>query len=1268
MKRERSKKLQAIKVMLGILMALVLLPGGFITPARVAQADPGPLADVIFNYPFDVSTPPHNIEEAFDWTVFDHADGEHGGYDYAYTQSGSASLNGVATPSHVVFMNNVSGKIEPGLNNSIAFYGYAQPPFMDYVFADNGPSTGNAFIMRPLWMNFHTFSESGYLFNGKMEDGCYTGYAVVLQCGNSAGMLEGDHTQPNTAALRLYYINHEQWDTEQFTPGSAARGDRTLLATFITDISDINAGSTTANTPYRVEVSIDPLTRAFDVFINGSLRASVSQTDVAGGSGGATGFGFFTGYYEHDCSKLTRMRFEEITADSDPLPVISTSATVRFVRLGTNIELRQAETENGYVGQGYRIVQPQRLNIGDAEYHLVENSRGTSLWSDIRAMYRNTDNDPDINVTTLYYINPAEQATPPEKTARVGSEAWNSGTIDNPIYVRAGDQIEYDITLHAQCTAMMHNRFPLVFKDIGPNDELTYGCYIYNDDIDGLVPVGRNSGWVGNSGEYRFDYAYDKVTIVKLAQNIKNEEDFLDIVGNEWNGKEILAYWDFTETDPVYNPHADTSKVYVWVTKSDRMDGQDLNGFPATFYDMYVGGGGGVILTPARLDYTLLGYSIDIDDSDPENPATLEFTPYGWYNQWGVFALCFDSASEMNLGWLDTSQVTDFRRMFAAALVSGRTHKILDLSSFVFSDSASWDKDMLALSGLGLNSNSRIIVGSQEAKAWIQTRFGTALPFADYNPDTDRGILVSPTGSPSDVKVTDIIPDGLIIDESSITDGEGISHTLVGNTIVWTVPAGRLPVDLIVKATVDSANADGADFINTATVDFGGYMVDTGSTYHRYIAGYMVTEQYLLYDAGPTTTRLDADLVTAVTSGASYSVLGPLTELNGFVYLGYSLDGGLTVVQGAPPNPCFDSVRQDRQIQLYYQRVGGYSTVTIHFVDEDGSVIKAEQIEPVFLHTDYYLPLSYLSSFNDGVTNWTYYDYRLTDTVGVASRPLPASPIYPVTADSSGPLPAFADVTDGQHMTLYFTSARTVTVRFVELGNVSHVLHNTEAYFMDAVFDPGSALRHDGTGLTVYLAADIDLTRQFGKVYKYGNHYSINSGSVLDGFPGVQEEPCGITLYFETTWTIRELFVAYTYDAATGDYSVTVFDELERDYANLPSGQAFYALGDPAGAIPSIPGYKYVGYQFERIQNPMTGGSPAAPLIDKVYADYVIIYVYEADEVQPLVPPGSSTPSTGDRLVNRWLLLYGIFFLCSGAILLTKYLKRRPTVRWKHRA
>ena len=1191
----------------GVMLVVCMVPGIMLSglATSVASADGGPVGDIIFNYPFDTSRPPGNIEDSINWTAHDHNSGQYGGYDQAYTKSISQAYNGIATPNHVVFVNSVSGKIEEGLNNSVAFYGYGIQPYMDYVFADEGPTIGNAFFMRPVWMDFHSFSECGYLFNGNMKNGHYTGYAVILQCENSMGMQESNNAQPNTGALRLYYINNEKWDTETFSPGSMAGGTRTLVATFKTGIKDINKAAGDVSMPFRVSVEIDPSTRAFEVFVDGSLRASVPADGVMGGPTGPTGFGFYAGYYEHDCPKLTRIRFEEITTDIAPAPIVPETAKVRFVKHGTSTELRLPETADGYVGQGYRITQPAKINVGGIEYSLVENSQNQSIWNDIHEMYRNSGSKPDVNVTTLYYLNPLEQIPAPGKKARVDGGNWDNGTHANPVPVKTGNEIEYRISLYRQCTAMMHNMHPLGFRDLD-----TYGYYVYDEEHDRDVPVGRGSV----IDPYRQNYDYDKVTVVSLPENIKNEADFLRIVGSKWNGKDILSYWDFTETDPLYNSYSDTSKVYVWVTESSRLPNTDINRNNTDYYDMFVGGGGGVILTPAQLSFTLKDYDI-VTEYDPETNdpvvrivAPLILDPY----QWGVFAINFINASEMNLGWLDTSQVTDFRRLFAGSLVSSATHKILDLSGFDFSNVTLWDDYTFNTPGLSVNINSEIHVGSAEAKAWLQGNFGSTGKFADYNPETSRGILVLPTGSPSGVTVTDAIPNGLSIIASSITNGGGITHTLSGQTIIWEVPASRLPVDLSVKATVGSGVANGSLFENTAAVDYGAGTVHTNTTYHKYFTGFKVAEKYFIYDSGPTTTKLGEDLATTVDAGGKYSVLGSTTVLNGFTYCGYSLDGGTTVIHGNPPTPVLSSINADKEVRLYYQR-SSFNTVTIHYVNEDGIEIKAEQAEPVPENSDYYLPMSHMKGFSIGTTAWTYYDFKLSDTVGTANQPVPASPNYPVSSNAGEPVPIFANIVENQHITLYFTSKKAVIVKFVEHGNTSHILHNTETYFMSAAFDPGSAFRHEATGGTTGLTADISMESEFGKTYKYDHYYSINGGAAQNGTPGTQTASCEITLFFETTWTVVEMFVSYTYDKKTGNYFITVFDEEERRHADLPGGYAFYALDDKNAALPDIPGYKYAGYHFERVQTPMIAGAPAAPLISGVYADYVIIYVYEPE-------------------------------------------------------
>ncbi|MCL2740310.1 MAG: hypothetical protein FWE47_03875, partial [Oscillospiraceae bacterium] len=103
--------------------------------------------------------------DSLDWEITDHP-----GYDGAYTEQISKNYNGIATPNHVV------------LNGSTArFFGYYAPAHMDKIFTAGyaGGFDSLRFRMQPIVMNFHTFSESGVLFNGSFSgpgDEFYTGY------------------------------------------------------------------------------------------------------------------------------------------------------------------------------------------------------------------------------------------------------------------------------------------------------------------------------------------------------------------------------------------------------------------------------------------------------------------------------------------------------------------------------------------------------------------------------------------------------------------------------------------------------------------------------------------------------------------------------------------------------------------------------------------------------------------------------------------------------------------------------------------------------------------------------------------------------------------------------------------------------------------------------------------------------------------------------------------------------------------------------------
>jgi len=319
--------------------------------ARASQ----PTGDVIFNYPYAPvpATSPTSPKD-IDWN---HS-ADHVGYDQAYTQALSQQYNGAATPNHVVLSD------DPVTAGTVAFYGYGERPYRDYVFSSTSPraSQGLSFVMRPAYMNFHTLAETGYLFNGQIskEGGAayYTGYALILSSANGAGTQESG---TGAAALRVCYLDRELWNAENFRPGATA-DTRSPIATIKAGINNLDS------TPYRVGVEIDPETRAFKVYVDGDLCAGVSAAQVRGGPAGPTGFGFYTGYYDHNCDILTRIRYEKISILAAPGPedmLPPASCQVRFSEKYTNREIRVPEAEtssvgqkgcNGYVCQSFRAL------------------------------------------------------------------------------------------------------------------------------------------------------------------------------------------------------------------------------------------------------------------------------------------------------------------------------------------------------------------------------------------------------------------------------------------------------------------------------------------------------------------------------------------------------------------------------------------------------------------------------------------------------------------------------------------------------------------------------------------------------------------------------------------------------------------------------------------------------------------------------------------------------------------------------------------------
>ena len=640
-----------------------------------ASADGSPIGDVIINYPYNTTEPPTGAGD----TIWDGKD--HPGYDQAYMPQTSAQHNGTATEEHVVVKDD-----------SISFFGYQTHGYMDYVFSENiyKASYGNSFVMRPITMNFHSFSETGYLFNGTISaSGYYTGYAIILQCANLSGMQENDANAPNTAALRLYYINNELFDADSFTPGDTS-STRTLIATFKTGINNLDS------TPFRVNVEIDPATHEFDVYIDGDHRASV-HSDIKSTN---DGFGFYTGHYAHNCEILTYIKYENVTVNVD-LHTESTTAEVKFYIDGSSTEIRTAETATGRISQRYRIAQPSKITFNGTNYYLVRNNKGKSVLTDFTGYYYS---DPSMNAIELYYMDISLLTEPlaPEKTARVDGGEWDSGDSGDPVAVNAGSEVEYSITAYTP-----------------PEGKAVLNSYT-------TAPPADASDWFSQTNKpTNFTITAAKtaiysIDVVDLSENYFVLDEFLDTLQDSndskhyWEGKEIVSAWDATEMR-AYNVYRLTNRVYVWLTLHNNTVNQ---------YDLYIGGCGGV-WTPNTGSDLFNGYSnlqiAELKDLHiSKTTKSLQRMFYGCTKLLALDLSSFDTSNvaemhemfircnsleSINLSSFDTSNVTNMTSMFRycyalesldlrnfrTANVSNMSYMFEECNSLTYLDLSSFD-------------------------------------------------------------------------------------------------------------------------------------------------------------------------------------------------------------------------------------------------------------------------------------------------------------------------------------------------------------------------------------------------------------------------------------------------------------------------------------------------------------------------------------------------------------------------------------------------
>jgi len=491
--------------------------------------------EYLFNIPYTY-IPPRTPAD-MDWTK----KVDHVGYDFAYTDGPggtSAEFNGTATPNHVVINDK-----------SITFCGYDVEPYIDYCFTDAYPTlTSINITMRPMQMIFHTFYQTAFLFNGIMEVSgpisYYTGYAVLLECSNSEGMLES-----GTATLKLVYMDHEEFETNGPPDRKSAEKSTlkkyTLLATLRSGIQN-----RPTSLDFRITLDVDPDTRAFRLYIDGELRARVAAEDVKSGAD-SVGLGFFTGYYKHNCDILTVVRYDELNLEFAPMDPPMSTATLRFMLDTGSTVLRDPETTVGYTAlQYYRAEQPPELQINGETYYLVDSnmlSLGYPLDRDIVRRYETTAVNSNANTIILYYSKdpPNVLGNKPRKLGRVTDLLsnvgdWKTGSPELPVPVDGNYDLEYNVVSGPKpMTPDESDHLPVLAQ--GNASATTNTTWMKQPQTESPVPNITKNNVV-------------TINTVSLEQNYPDIDAFNAEV-TEWRGEEIIKAWDatYSPNDPPMN-------------------------------------------------------------------------------------------------------------------------------------------------------------------------------------------------------------------------------------------------------------------------------------------------------------------------------------------------------------------------------------------------------------------------------------------------------------------------------------------------------------------------------------------------------------------------------------------------------------------------------------------------------------------------------------------------------------------------------------------
>jgi len=1074
---------------------------------------------------------------------------DHPGYDTAYTAARSQAYAGIASPNHIY-----TG------SNALTFFGYNGGEHLDYILSEEySQFSGVSYELRPAELNFSALSQSGFLFNGSVTDVggdlFYSGYMIALEA-NSAG---------TSADLRLYYV------TNAPLSGTVADFEDTNLRT---PISTYAVGITPgAGLPVFVRVEADPVTQQFQVYINGELRTQDLPPVTT-----ATSFGFFATSADRATTNLTKATYSNLRIQA-PWVSKQATATVYFREAGTNTDIADPQTETGYAAGGYGGQN------GQNHYIIPPNIPGY-IWA----------NDPNValdyipyfarneyNETILYYVKDTANSTKTAWYDDGNGLVQDNGTAAQPVLVEKGKTIEYEIYAAGNGTRYAGNFVANTALDsvismsglypnvptgqggaIGTSQTTTDGRLTVESNYNMVVSQvsSNNSGRIPNEG-WVVGFAPQPGSPNQPPVGTTSAQGNLDIKGQ---GLSALPYVPACGTSgmgghTISDTWAAGNKAanHALVRPDERYIKLTYNNLPNDAgYQIFMLLGAWGNAQPQDYIITIVGCD------SIGNDVTIEINRLDLFNGNNGTTKVQPFAADNDIPW-----AIDYADPYLTVPPNPA-----GAQQFVFPKDGKLEVIVTRIHNSRHDHN--ILVGASQLTARAREPV---------------------------MRVVDDLPLGLQYVPGSSGQYEGnLTITTLPNgqqRLVWSfgvLPPGGYNIPFQAKVVDDGL------FINHADVEYIGVAnaipnERTNNTYHW--TGTATVIEHFRDINDPLGPKLRLDNTLKVYRGNNYttsqSSLNTILTPGGdtYRYVGYSLDGGTTIIKTKPPNPTIQNVTGTKDIDLYFEK---NPVVTVEFYDIDDVLnlypLRPSVEYPVNYEDPFYLPDSARAQITIGPVTYTYCAYDKTENGSLQGifYGLPDKPVY-------------IEVKEDQTIIVYFTKKPAVTVRFVEYQNTANVLKNNH---YEVIGDPFPDNNFDILNGDLY-----EPIYSMGKWYRYvGYSYTYPTAKAYDdGFPDQNDFDnitvnMEIVLQFEevTNVSVLEQFrnLDNRLDEMTIDNPVAI--PFASDYVRGSTPLASYSHGGRT--------YYYAGYDLNDGTGVHYGPAPEKPFEHVTTDDKVITYLY----------------------------------------------------------